>query len=136
MTLLDWFESIDREEYIWIMCAFAIVIIPGYLIGFLTKNTGILSIAIVVTALLVVWNIVFFYSEIRAKKADVALLKDLPSFPVKDFCDHCGLSLEDAVKNIDGDILIIICPHCHRENHVVKEDSHIKEQLEEKIEEK
>lgn len=129
-ALFRYFDQLERTDLLFINFAFLIIIIPGLIFGLLSKSSWMLYVALVVLFFFVCWNCLYFYTKFKLNKQEKELLKTIPSFPQLDFCDYCGKSLEDSAPAVIDSNLIIVCPHCGKEN-IVKSEEEI-EQINEK----
>jgi len=134
-ALFRYFDKFERTDLLFINFAFLIIIIPGIIFGLLSKISWMLYVALVVLFFFVCWNCLYFYIKFKLNKQEKELLKTIPSFPQLDFCDYCGKSLEDSAPAVIDSNLIIICPHCGKEN-IVKSEEEIEQINDEKADSK
>ena len=117
-ALLEFFDNIDRKDYIWVTLSSMLAIITGFIIGFSKHLVWIWGLAIVLLVIFIAFSLLVYYANYRWKKTEVQTLTTAPSFPAQDFCEVCGKPLENGEEKIQNDLLIIVCPYCNAENVV------------------
>ena len=122
MSIIRFFDDMELDDFLWICLAFAILFIPGFIIGFVMEDlTWVIIVAAIIAGLFIIWCSLYVYANWHEWRKEKEILVELPSFPTKDFCDICGKELETGERRTDGEFLIIICPHCEAENVVSSE---------------
>ena len=122
MSIIRFFDDMELDDFLWICLAFAMLFIPGFIIGFVMEDlTWVIIVAAVIAGIFVIWCSLYVYANWHEWRKEKEILVELPSFPTIDFCDICGKELEEGERKTDGEFLIIICPHCNAENVVSSE---------------
>ena len=116
MSVIDFFGDIEKEDIIWLVIAYVVFAAPAFSIGLTQKEAWLWIIAVVVTVIFVAFLFAVYLSKNEIKRREVKILASAPDFPHQEYCDSCGKSLEGAEERIEGDLRILICPHCNAEN--------------------
>jgi len=135
MSIIQYFDDMEVKDFLWLSSAFLILVIAGFVIGFLRIDDffWMIILAAVIAGLFVIFASTYTIINWKEWKKETELLVELPSFPEPDFCDMCSKELEGGERRTDGEFLVIICPHCDAEN-TVSSETKIQE-VEETIEE-
>ncbi|MHA2358277.1 MAG: hypothetical protein ACXABK_05870 [Candidatus Heimdallarchaeaceae archaeon] len=123
MGIIDFFDRIERNDFLWLSAAFIVLFGSGFVIAFVVDPNIIwmIAIAAVIAGIYLIILILYIYANWHEWRTEKEILVELPSFPQVDFCDVCGKEMGEAEKKTDGEFLAIICPHCNAENLVSSE---------------
>ncbi len=134
MSIIQFFDDMEKDDFLWLSLAFVVLFVPGFIIGFVMDGLEwVIIVAAIIAGLFVVWCGLYIYANWHEWRKEKEILAELPSFPTQDFCDICGKELEEGERRTDGEFLIIICPHCDAEN-VISSEQKIQE-VEQSVEE-
>ncbi|MBY9001173.1 MAG: hypothetical protein KGD64_09685 [Candidatus Heimdallarchaeota archaeon] len=134
MSIIQMLDDLDIANFLWLSLSFVILIVAGFVIGFLSPgDEWAIIIASIVAGIYVIFAVMYSIVNWKEWRQEKEILAELPSFPQKDYCDICGKELEGGEKKTDGEFLAIICPHCQAENIVSNEEKikAVEEQAEE-----
>lgn len=121
-SILEFFDGIDKNEYIIIAISSMLAIITGLVIGFSRSLSWVWILSLVLLVLFIVFSLLTYYANYKWKKREVEILTSAPSFPEQVYCEVCGNDLSEGERRIQNDLLIIICPKCNAENIVKGEN--------------
>jgi hypothetical protein len=133
MSIIQYFDDMEVKDFLWLSSAFLILIVAGFVIGIIRDFFWMIILAAIISGLFVTFASMYTLINWKEWKKETELLVELPSFPEPDFCDVCSKELEGGERRTDGEILVIICPHCNNEN-IVSSETKIQE-IEKTIEE-